>query len=113
MAKYSNFIVNLKMYLNRHSNTEIKRSIGDSIRNNRTLTVHQVIRSLTTSKRYSDRALGKDLLTVYTKLKPQMRSFRERGGNRTDAFDINEFIISFKLFTFVDDNKRVIGRLLF
>jgi hypothetical protein len=88
--KYVSFFNQLTNTVNSLDTLDAKLSIGDSINNNRTLTVGQVIRYLTESSSRKNVRLGKSLESVYEILKDDIRDFRF--NNRTDALDINEFI---------------------
>lgn len=71
----------------------VKAAIGDSVTNNRTLTVGQVVRFLTTRRRRNLRQLGNHLESVRNAISFRAQSARiDRGSNRTDAIDIYEFI---------------------
>lgn len=69
----------------------VKDRVGDSITNHRVPSVNQFIRYLT---RYyasaEQRELGRRLKAAYTVLRPFLRY--DRYNNRTDAYDLNEFI---------------------
>lgn len=73
----------------------VKLVLGDSINNNRTLTVSQVIRFLTTRRKKGLKSLGTNLESVYGTLKPLILRRRGLETYRTDAIDINEFINDF------------------
>jgi hypothetical protein len=67
-----------------------KQLIGDSVRNNRTLTVAQAIRYLDT--------LGQDTLaTQLDSIRPiiEQEVFKSR-SNRTDAVDLSEFVNTYR-----------------
>lgn len=89
-GKYVTFFDELVGFLETTDTNTIKVAIGDSINNNRTLSVNQVIRFLTTRRTPSKKALGESLVNVYTMLKPTIIS--KRINARTDAVDINEFL---------------------
>lgn len=67
-----------------------KRLIGDSVRNNRTLTVGQAIRFLNKTGAYT---LATRIEVVNSILKGQILKRRE---NRTDAIDINELVTVYR-----------------
>jgi len=88
MSKVQNLINRVNFIVDTSYNSLSKAWIGDSIANNRTPSVRQVIRYLTNIG-YSKEA--KDLTTVYTKLLDRKLFKKLRQSNyRSDAFDINE-----------------------
>jgi len=87
----------------------IKESIGDSTRNNRVVTVNQLIRYLSGSSSRSRRTLGRKLAVVYGSVRPNVRFAI---NNRTDAIDLTEFSNYITLCSnFVDFNRSVAQRL--
>lgn len=88
--KYVNFFNQLNTVVNSLDTTDVKLTIGDSINNNRSLTVNQVIRFLLSSNVQQEIELGLSLQSVYGLIKADLLS--SRINNRTDALDINEFI---------------------
>lgn len=68
----------------------VKKIIGDSTRNNRTLTVNQTIRFLNITGAHN---LAARLDVVSTILKNQILKRRK---NRTDAIDINELVSTYR-----------------
>lgn len=91
MVKYKQFITDLEAVLAKFSTEEIKLKIGDSINNNRVITVNQLVRFLSTRRNANYKALGVALTTTYGLLKDNI-SIARAATYRTDAFDINEFI---------------------
>ena len=91
MAKYKLFFNNLISVLNRYDNSDIKEAIGDSTNNHRTATISQVIRFLNSRRNITLKALGADLTVAYEAVRDDLVDIRTE-TNRTDAFDINEFI---------------------
>lgn len=85
----------------------VQSAIGDSVDNNRTVSVNQTIRFLRQS--LTNWPLSADLRRVYNDLREQ-GTFRKlrRNNNRTDAIDLNE------LLTVVDrlntTMKRKVGK---
>lgn len=72
----------------------VKTTVKDSLKNNRTPTVNQIIRFTAESK---DKRLTKEISAVYVILKPYMSYARtERGSKRTDAYDINELVLVYR-----------------
>ena len=88
--KYAVFFALLNSTLNSLDPIEVKLALGDSINNNRTLTVNQVIRFLTQAGTRRQVKLGNNLLNIFSILKDDIRA--NRGNLRTDALDINEFL---------------------
>lgn len=88
--KYVNFLENLVNVVNSLDKVDVKLTIGDSINNNRTLTVTQVIRYLSCAGNRRDLRLGVSLQYVFELLKYDIKN--SRLNYRTDAIDINEFI---------------------
>lgn len=89
MTKYQKFYNNLNITLEGLNTSEVKATIGDSINNNRVLTVGQLVRFLTNAGR-TNKVLGSNLNIIYDLLRNDIVSSRLNG--RTDAIDINEFI---------------------
>jgi len=89
-AKYVNFFQQLSTVVGSLDPVEVKLTIGDSINNNRTLTINQVARFLTGSRNRRFKLLGNSLLAVKGILNEDL--INSRNNNRTDALDINEFL---------------------
>lgn len=106
MAKYKIFFNNLITVLNRYDNTDIKSAIGDSINNHRTVTVSQVIRFLNSRRNVTLKALGADLVVAYEALRDDLVETRST-TNRTDAFDINEFIDTYSETVLINGDKAL------
>lgn len=88
----------------------VKNSVGDSIENNRSLSVRQAIRYLRNGLfTYS---LSVDLEEVYSLLlKKGLFKKVRRSNKRTDAFDINELNVVLKRYVSKDSSlKSVLGR---
>lgn len=94
--KYAQFINNLTTVLGSLETNEVKEAIGDSTNNHRTLTVSQVIRFLESRRNGNMRILGANLAEVYELIREDL--IFNRGNNRTDAIDINEFVDGFETF---------------
>jgi len=92
----------------------VKIAIDDSTRNNRSLSVNQVLRYLR-SKPQSRRSirLANKIERVYTVLKSEVINDRKRSTKRTDAIELNELIATYRA-TVMDDGKkrRTIGRVV-
>ena len=107
MVNSTNFLDTLLATVNSFDSRRIKLKIGDSTNNRRTLTISQVVRFLRATRRT---ALATQLETVYELLLPILRRQREVNNFRTDAFDFNEFINTYKIFIIngTANNKRKI-----
>lgn len=92
----------LKIYKN-----AVKEEIGDSINNNRTLSVNQVLRYLNGHK------TAKNITTVYSVLKPYIKNDRKVSTKRTDAIDMGELVATYRAVV-MDDKKlrKTLGRKL-
>ena len=111
-AKYKLFFNNLITVLNRYDNADIKSAIGDSTNNNRTATVSQVIRFLSSRRNTDLKALGYDLSVAYEAVRDDLTDIRS-STNRTDAFDINEFIDTYNSVVVVSGDvelRRTLGK---
>jgi hypothetical protein len=93
-TNYGRFFTQLTGLVGGLDTNDVKDTIGDSTNNNRTLTVRQVIRFLSSSNNPRFRSLGKRLAEVYGLLRPVVTSVRSSG--RTDAVDINELLSVFE-----------------
>lgn len=109
MRKFEQFFTNIatvRSVLRGKIAKQVKQVIGDSVNNNRTLTVSQTIRFLETN---GQKALANQLRKVNTVLEPRIRNSRQR----TDAVDISEFVSTYRQL--VMNNKelrRDIGNVL-
>ena len=107
--KYLVFYSNLIKLVNELDTTDVKLTIGDSINNNRTLTVGQVVRFLDSSRSRKNLKLGTSLQSVYELLRDDIKS--NRINLRTDAIDINEFLNFYgEAVISQGDYRNVIGR---
>ncbi len=104
-SKYYVFFESLKDILGGLDSTKVKKFIGDSTKNNKTLTVMQLVRYLTNSKKRNLNKLGLDLDTIYSDLKSTL--YKYRNINRTDALDINEFLRIFRFLLIDTDNSNL------
>lgn len=107
MTKYKTFFNNLISVLNRYDAAHIKTTIGDSTNNHRTATVSQVIRFLSLSNNPAFVELGSDLSEAYEALQEDLTFYRENNNNRSDAYDINEFIDIFSIVVINGDDKQL------
>ena len=113
--KYVMFLNSLQTVLSNKDRDAIKRTIGDSINNNRSLTVNQVIRFLTRrGASSSQKRLGKQLANVYGILREDIQVRRSLFNSRNDALDINEFITTYTdlVVQGVTTTRRVVSRSL-
>lgn len=110
MSKVNTFFNNISTVVNGLNTNTVKATIGDSVNNNRTLTVSQVIRYLTTRRKSNLKLLGNQLDVAYGILRPEIVAGRL--SFRTDAIDINEFLLAFEsgVVTGPTSVKRSIGR---
>ena len=93
VPKYKVFYNQLNQLLSLTNSTEIKSTIGDSVKNNRTPTVVQVIRFL---EAIGEDTLADTLTTTYNNLYEEMSVYRDlRKVVRRDGFDINEFLTTY------------------
>jgi hypothetical protein len=105
LTKSDLFLVQLKRVVTGLNRNIVKTRIGDSTLNNRTLTVNQVIRFLSESRKQELKNLGVNLGTAYSQLRPLILEGRAVTRNRTDAIDINEFIAYYTTFVVALSNK--------
>ena len=98
MTKYNLFYNNLINTVNVFNNNLVKATIGDSINNNRTLTVGQVVRYLNSGNSgiKGAKALGTNIANVFNILRNDINA--NRMNNRTDAVDYFEFIYAYQNF---------------
>lgn len=99
---FFNNIATVKSLLKGELAKQVKLSLGDSIKNKRTLTVQQTIRYLENN---NQKNLGNQLRKVSKVLEHSMYANRTfiRHTKRTDAFDLTEFVNTYRMF--VMDNK--------
>lgn len=103
MRKFQKFFANITHFAS-HSRKvgvrdEIKRKLGHSTNNNRTLSVQQAIDHLARNLNY----MAVDLARTYAILKPQIKAKR----TRTDAIDLTEFVSTYRTVVM---NKRKLRR---
>jgi len=89
--KYINFYEQLANTVVGLDPQEVKSIIGDSTNNHRTLTVNQVVRFLINSDATRNVGLGRKLRSVYSLIRNDIKN--SRVNSRTDAIDINEFLL--------------------
>lgn len=97
VSKHQTFFDNLVNVVDGLDTSSVKSVIGDSINNNRTLSVNQVIRYLETRRSTASKTLAAQLSAAYDVLRPIILKHRESRNNRQDAIDIYEFIDVFEL----------------
>lgn len=88
--KYIQFFNQLNTVVNSLDPVEVKLTLGDSINNNRTLTVGQVVRFLTSTRNRRLTKIGTSLNNVFSIVRGDIKG--SRNNYRTDAIDINEFL---------------------
>jgi len=110
--KYLNFINLLGSLVEDLNTSHVKSTIGDSINNNRVLTVSQVIRFLESANGLrGSKKLARNLSNVYEFLRQDI--VETRINKRTDAIDINEFIVFYTHSVIgIGEFREIIGRTL-
>ena len=105
------FFNNLVDVLDTVSINELKSIIGDSTNNHRIPTIRQVIRFLDAT---GNANLASQLEVSYLQLKSDLAVFRTTVNDRTDGFDINEFLTVFSAVVLEGDTniRRSFGRVL-
>jgi hypothetical protein len=104
-----NTIAELRSMFRGETTREVKAFLGDSTRNNRTLTVNQVVRYL---NRVGTTRLAATVETVSSILEKEILKRRE---NRTDAIDITELVNTYRIVVMngrSDTYRRKIGNAL-
>lgn len=93
-SKSEQLYKDLVNFLNSTSSNTIKRKVRNSVHNNRVPTVNQVVTFLSKSKNYKHKFLGRRLKKAYSisDIRKVMKYLRK---GRTDAYDINEFKVSY------------------
>lgn len=96
--KATAFLSYLEHELSTLSHNDIKEEIGDSINNNRIVTVNQVIRYFCVVENYE---LAGNVKAVYSLpvVKNKLNNNRHKYNNRTDGFDINELLFTLENLT--------------
>lgn len=114
MSKCATFLTALEVVLASYSRDTVKVTIGDSINNNRTLTVNQVVRFLSGRSNRKLGTVGLNLTNMYELVRGDITKYRTRYTYRTDAIDINEFIDYFdrKVLNASTSVVRSVGRQL-
>lgn len=92
----------------------VKPVVGDSIKNNRVISVSQLLRYLLNSSSSSDRKLGKSLNSLYSLVRPSLGRIRREvfENQRSDSFDYNEFIRIVHYFQTDRTFRKVAGQVL-
>lgn len=107
---YAAFVAQIESVLTTFGRNDIKAAIGDSVANNRTVTINQLIRFLGTRRKPAFRALGTQLAAVYgLPTVSGLLTGNRSGLARTDAFDINELLYVINNQT---SAKRAVSRAL-
>jgi len=101
MRKFERFFITIADFRadmrNRTNSQFVKEIIGDSVDNNRTVTVNQTIRYL---EQVGKRKLANNLRVTYSLLQEHIKAHRDA---RTDAIDLNEFVTTYR--SYVMDNR--------
>lgn len=104
-TKINNLVENVNAIVENDGIDNIKSYIGDSVSNNRTVSVRQLIRYFVATREVH---LAKNLEMAYSLLRNKIK--RRRSSARTDAIDLSEFTqTSRNLDT---KTKRRLGQLL-
>jgi len=106
VPKYVNFFERLNLVVSSLDRNQVKTFIGDSVNNNRTLTIGQVVRFLTNSKAKDFTNLGKSLSSLNNLLGSSIKN--TRNNYRTDALDINEFLNFYQTSVINDGEFRTL-----
>jgi len=80
----------------------IKRNVGDSTNNNRTITVNQAIRYFKNTGRHDSAFKLEAVKNILEQAALTQR--RKRGTNRTDALDLSELVTTYR--TVVMEGKK-------
>jgi hypothetical protein len=94
--------------------THVKEMLGNSVSNNRTVSVNQLVNFLLSSPHRSERRLGKSLQSIYSLIRPTLGRIRREvyENNRTDAYDLSEFIHVVHYFQTDRNFRKVAGQVL-
>ena len=107
--KTKQVLKSINSVLETYEQDEIKFLLKDSLRNNRVLTVNQLIRFLVSQH---SPILATKVATLYSAVKPYIKADRSF-INRTDAVDINEFVRAVNYASFADKKfNKSVGQLL-
>jgi hypothetical protein len=113
MNKVQQLATSLERVLDKVGAFTIKNTVGDSVFNNRTVTVGQLLRFLNNSESPRRRGLGNQLQVAYTsnQIKRLLRAVRG-ASSRTDAVDTNELLLALRTAGAVPSMSRSLGRSL-
>lgn len=108
---FFNVLTTIRSLVRNKKDLKLKKQIGDSTKNNRTLTVNQTARAL--SKLGNER-VAREVKAVYKVLKQDiLKARRKRGTIRTDAVDLNELTNTYRNVVMNGKKHRnTIGRTL-
>lgn len=108
---FFNVLTTIRSIVRNRKDKGLKKKIGDSIKNNRTLTVNQTIRVLNI---LGNTRVANELQAVYTVLKADIVEARiNRGSVRTDAVDLTELTNLYRNEVMKNKKYRnIIGRTL-
>ncbi len=91
---FFNVLTTIRSLVRNKKDSSLKKKIGDSTKNNRTLTVNQTVRILNT---LGNQHVARELAAVYGVLKKDIYNAREeRGTVRTDAIDLTELTNTYR-----------------
>lgn len=113
MNKVQKLVNSIQRVITNVGNSGIKSEVGDSVSNNRTVTVGQLVRFLNNSASGRRRGLGNQVSTVYASrsVKSLIRAARST-SNRTDAVDATELLLALRTAAAVPTLSRSLGRSL-
>lgn len=113
MNKVLKLVNSIERVVTNVGNAGIKVEVGDSVSNNRTATVSQLIRFLNNSASGRRRGLGNQIATAYQSqgVKALLRASR-KASNRTDAIDVTELVTVLRVAAVLPSISRSLGRSL-
>lgn len=103
------FVSTLERVLSDLDQSRVKRSIGDSTQNNRTISVNQLVRFLTRRGNRGDQILARRISTLLESVRDLVSLNRI---NRTDAVDVSEFLEVLNHLTSDSSHTRFLTRTL-
>jgi len=114
MTKTDTFVNQVTNVTSTLSRNYTKQLILDSTNNNRTLSVNQVVRYLNDSFFPEDLTLAANIATVKNfLLKNKLLQRVRRNNNRTDAYDVTEFLTALNRYDVRNPSRKsVVGRLI-
>lgn len=97
MNKVQRLVTSIERVVSVVGNEAIKAEVGDSVSNNRTVTVGQLLRFLNNSASNRRKGLGAKVELVYTnrRIRNLLKATR-KASQRTDAIDVNELLTTLR-----------------